>query len=129
MSSNGRVRKFAKLKDVVHRKPHEYHEAGLHPSKVGVWCAISRRQIDRPIFIMTTITSDMYSDILMQFIALLEEDERDCIFQQDGVQPHTSKESMAILCGFFGDRLVSTGLGPPFAVRICPSWTIYCGDT
>ncbi len=48
------------------------------------------------------------------------------IFQQDGAWPHTSKESMAMLCGFFGDRLVSTGLAP---IQICPLWTISCGDT
>ncbi len=88
---------------------HEYREAGLHPPKVGVWCAISRRWIVSLIFFTTMITSDVYAHILMQFIALFKEDERDCIFQDD-VRPHTSKESMAMLCEFFGDRLVSTGL-------------------
>ncbi len=91
---------------------HEYCEAGLHPPQVGVWCAISWRQIVGPIFFTTTITSDMYADILMQFIVLFEEDERDCIFQRDSAQPHMLKESMAILCGFFSDRLVSTSLTP-----------------
>ncbi len=88
--------------------PHEYCEDRLLPSKVGVWCAISWQRVVGPIF-KTTIMSDVYADILMQFIVLLEEDERDCIFQQDEARPHTSKESMTmLLCGFFGDRLVST---------------------
>ncbi len=73
----------------------------------------SRWRIVGSIFFMTTITSDVYAHILMQFIALLEEDERDCIFQQDGAWLHTSKELMAMLRGFFGDRLVSTGLWTP----------------
>ncbi len=100
--------------------PHEYCKAGLHPPKVGVWCAIIWRWIVGPIFFTTTITSDMYADILMQFIALLEEDERDCIFQQDGARPHTSKELIAMLCRFFGDRLVSTGLFPPQSRLVPP---------
>ncbi len=92
--------------------PHKYREAELHPTKVGVWCAISRPRIVGAIFFTTTITSDMYADILMQFIMLLEEDKRDSIFQQDGARPHTSKEYMAMLRRFFGDRLVSMGLCP-----------------
>ncbi len=103
--------------------PHKYHEAGLHPPKVGVWCAISRQQIVGQIFFTTMITSDAYADILMQFITLFEEDERDWILQQDGAWAHTSKESMAMLHVFFGDRLVFMGLWPP-TVWICPPWTI-----
>ncbi len=52
----------------------------------------------------------MYAGILMQFIALLEEDKRDCTFQEESAQPHTSKESTAMLRGFFGDKLIFTGL-------------------
>ncbi len=89
---------------------------------MGVWCAISRRRIVGPIFFTTTITSDVYADILMQFIALLEEDERNCTFQQDGARPHMSKELMAMLHGFFGDRLISTGLSsPPHCLNLPPT--------
>ncbi len=100
---------------------------GYIPQSGSVVCQ-KWRWIVGPIFFTTTIISDVYPDILMQFIALLKEDERDCIFQQDGARLHTSKESMAMLRGFFNDRLVSTVFGPP-AVQICPPWTTSYGDT
>ncbi len=31
-------------------KPQEYRETGLHPKKLGVWFAVSRRRIVGPIF-------------------------------------------------------------------------------
>lgn len=58
-------------------KPHAYVDKSLHPPKIGVWCAISRRRIVGPIFFETTIDSDTYCDIIQQFIALLKPDERD----------------------------------------------------
>ncbi len=32
-------------------KPQEYRETGLHPKKLCVWCAVSRRRIVGPIFL------------------------------------------------------------------------------
>ncbi|XKL67438.1 hypothetical protein PGB90_002929 [Kerria lacca] len=47
---------------------------------------------------------------MKQFIALLEKEERDCFFQQDGAPVHTSQETVTFLHEFFGDRLVGPGL-------------------
>lgn len=37
--------------------PHVYRESSLHPEKIGVWCAISRRRIIGPIFFSSTVTT------------------------------------------------------------------------
>ncbi len=56
----------------------------------------------------------------MQFISLLEPDERDCIFQQDGATAHTTQETIAFLKDFFGDRLISHPLWPPHSLDLSP---------
>ncbi len=98
-------------------RPQEYLEAGLHPKKFGVWCAVSRRRIVRSIFFERTVTAEVYCGIGMQFISLLEPDERDCIFQQDGATVHTAQETIAFLKDFFGDCLFRVHYGHP-AVQI-----------
>ncbi len=84
--------------------PHEYRESGLHPQKIGLWCAMSHLRIIGPIFFETTVNGEVYQDIITQFIALLEEDERDCVFQQDGACTHTVCETIEFLHEFFGKR-------------------------
>jgi hypothetical protein len=37
--------------------PHVFLESSLHPIKIGVWVAISRRRIIGPIFFNETITA------------------------------------------------------------------------
>jgi len=64
--------------------PHVLQEQQLHPIKVGVWCAISRRRIVRPLFFHNTIDGTVYRELITQFITLLNTDERVCWFQQDG---------------------------------------------
>ncbi|KDR23995.1 hypothetical protein L798_07934 [Zootermopsis nevadensis] len=49
----------------------------------------------------------------MQFIALLEETERVCWFQQDGATAHTASSTLAMLAEFLGDRVIFKGLWPP----------------
>lgn len=100
--------------------PHAYVDKALHPSKIGVWCALSRRRIIGPIFFTCTVDSNVYCDIINQFISLLEVDERDIIFQQDGARPHTSVQTTAFLKSFFGNRLVSKGLWPPRSPDLTP---------
>ena len=48
-----------------------------------------------------------------QFVAMLEEDERDSWFQQDGASCHTANETMDMLRGFFGNKIISKNLWPP----------------
>lgn len=100
--------------------PHALHETSLHPQKVGVWCAISRRKVVGPIFFESTINSDAYSEIIHEFIAHLEEDERMCWLQQDNATCHTSNETMALLRQFFEDRIISKGIWPPRSPDLSP---------
>jgi hypothetical protein len=37
--------------------PHNYTETALHPQKIGVWCAISRRRIIGHLFFETTVNA------------------------------------------------------------------------
>jgi hypothetical protein len=49
----------------------------------------------------------------MQFITLLNEEERFCRLQQDGATSHTAKPTKEMLKQFFGDRIISKNLWPP----------------
>jgi hypothetical protein len=89
--------------------------------KTGVWCAISRRRIIGPIFFDTTVTSAVYADVVQQFVALLNEDERYCWHQQDGATCHTSNETMTLLKQFFDDRIISKNLWPHRSPDLTPT--------
>lgn len=95
------------------QNPHAVQENSLHPAKIGVWCAISRQRIVGPIFFEQTVNGEVYRNIVRQFVALLEPQERYCWFQQDGATCHTSRETMDFLQEFFGGRIISKGLWPP----------------
>ena len=69
---------------------------------MGVWCAIWRRRIIGPSFFETTINAEAYQELIQQFIALLQVDERNCWFQQDSATAHTAASTMKILHEFFG---------------------------
>ncbi len=95
-------------------KPQEYRETGLHPKKLGVWCAVSRRRIVGPIFLnILLLSKSIYRGIVLQFISLLEPDERDCIFQQDRATAHTAQETITFLKDFFSNHLILHPLWPP----------------
>ena len=81
--------------------PHSFHETLLHDKKVGVWVAISRRRIVGSIFLMNTISSELYcSDILHAFIGQITSDEINYSwFQQDGATSNTSGRSMHLFKG------------------------------
>jgi hypothetical protein len=53
-----------------------FHEVPLHSQKIGRWCAISRKRIVGPVFFSETVTAETYQEIIMQFISLLNEEER-----------------------------------------------------
>jgi hypothetical protein len=88
-------------------------ESPLHSVKIGVWCVISRKRIIGPLFFDETINAERYQNLLTQFIALLEENERDCWLQQDGATPHTANTTTTFLQEFFGERVIGGGLWPP----------------
>lgn len=100
--------------------PHAFQETSLHPLKVGVWCAVSPQRVVGPLFFDDTINAERYQEIMMQFIALLEQDERDAWFQQDGATAHTAATSISFLTEFFGERLISTGKWPARSPDLTP---------
>lgn len=81
-------------------------------SRKLVWCTISRRRIVGPIFFTSTIKAETYREMIMQFISLLQVDERDCWFQQDGAPAHISHETLNFLQEFFSERVISVRLWP-----------------
>ena len=56
---------------------------------------------------------------MQQFVALLELDEHDCWFQQDGAT-HAVNETMNMLRDFFGDRLISKNIWPRSSPDLTP---------
>lgn len=88
--------------------PNQFEETSLHPQKIGVWCAMSRKKIIGPIFFSGTINSAAYQEIITQFISLLDADERHIWFQQDGARAYTSADTLNFLrTFFFGEKLIS----------------------
>jgi hypothetical protein len=56
----------------------------------------------------------------MNLISLLEVDEKDCWFQQDGATAHTTNSTMQMLSEFFGGRIISRNLWPPRSPDLSP---------
>jgi hypothetical protein len=56
----------------------------------------------------------------MQFISLLNEEERLCWLQQDGATSHTANSTMEMLKQFFDDRIISRNLWPPQSPDLTP---------
>ncbi|KAJ8886234.1 hypothetical protein PR048_012443 [Dryococelus australis] len=94
-NQNSRIWSFA--------NPHVLHEKLLHCQKIGVWCAVSRPPFYRS-------NSEVYQDIVTQFIVLLDIYERDCWFQHDCATCHTLNATMQFLRKFFGDHFILAGL-------------------
>jgi hypothetical protein len=55
----------------------------------------------------------VYQELIQQFIALLQVDERNCWFQHDSATAHTAASTMVILHEFFGENIISKGLWSP----------------
>jgi hypothetical protein len=102
--------------------PHNFVESSLHPQKIGVWVAMSRRRIIGPIFFNETITAERYrNQILKVFINQLHEDELQTgYFQQDGAPPHVAHQTINYLQEFFGGRLANRDRWPPRSPDLTP---------
>jgi hypothetical protein len=72
------------------------------------------------LFFDETINAERYQNLLTQFIALLEENERDCWLQQDGATPHTANTTTTFLHEFFGERVIGGGFWPPRSPDLTP---------
>ena len=64
-------------------------------------------------FFEYTINAERYQDILFQFIALLEEENRHCWLQHDGATSHYAGSTSDFVEEFFGNRVIGRGLWPP----------------
>jgi hypothetical protein len=61
-----------------------------------------------------TVTAEIYQNLVTQFIALQEENKRDCWWQQDGATAHTANRTSFLQA--FGDRITGRAvLAPPFS--------------
>ena len=105
--------------------PHEFVETDLHPQKLGIIVAMSRRRIIGPIFFEDTINADRYRQLLLQ--PMLEElnelpaEERERVyFQQDNATPHTAARTLQFLRAEFPGRLISKNLWPPGSPHLTP---------
>jgi hypothetical protein len=58
-------------------------------------CEVSRKRIVGPLFFEETIIAENYSDLLNKFIALLQQIQRVCWFQQDWSAAHTADTTAA----------------------------------
>lgn len=94
--------------------PHRFIEEPLHPQKIGVWVAISRRRIIGPIFFNQNVNANFYvHNILTPFTEQLHDDEiRQGYFQQDNATAHTARISINFLRQFYDNRLISDNLWP-----------------
>ena len=52
-------------------------------------------------FFETSKNAEAYQELIQQFIAWLQVDERNCWFQQDSATAHTAASTMVILREFF----------------------------
>lgn len=101
--------------------PNQFVETNLHPIKVGIWVAMSRRRIIGPIFFYDTVNGVRYRQILETFIEQLHDDELQYgFFQQDNAPAHTAKETLQYLEEYFVDRTISKDLWPPRSPDLTP---------
>lgn len=101
--------------------PHVYQEAPLHPLKVGVWIAMSRRRIVGPIFFDDTVNAERYRAMLQVFIDQLHEDElQEGFFQHDNATAHTAAATVTFIQQYFDDRMIGRNLWPPRSPDLTP---------
>ena len=90
-------------------------------NKPGCPCVRAMRLcIKGPMFFDTTVNTDVYLDIIEQFVNQLDDRElTEGHFQQDGATGHTSARSMAEIESF-DNRVISKGLWPPWSPDLTP---------
>jgi len=62
----------------------------------------------------------VYRDTVQQFVALLEMDELDCWFHEDGANCHTTNETLNMFREFFGNGLISKSIWTPRGRDLAP---------
>jgi len=93
--------------------PHEFIEAPLHPLKVGLWVAISRRRIFYVFFEQNVTANNYIENMLTPFVQQLHDDEiTQGYFQQDKATAHTAHATIDFLRQFYDDRIIDQNLWP-----------------
>lgn len=121
-------------------KPELLRTKPLHPKKLTVWCGLTSTGYIGPIFIESSITSEVYHEMLVSEI-LPEIEKRnwkdDHHFQHDGAPPHTARLNLQLLHQHFGSRVIARsfpetfdcGLAwPPYSPDLSPL-DFFCGAT
>ncbi|XP_018573282.1 uncharacterized protein LOC108912525 [Anoplophora glabripennis] len=102
--------------------PHEFIKTSLHPQKIGICVAVSRRRIIGPIFFQEVINGERYRWILRQALEQMHDDElRFGYFQQDGAPAHTLQQKrLDIWKNFMGIELLvgDCGLVEPLILHL-----------
>jgi hypothetical protein len=86
---------------------------------------ISRKLIVGPILFSETVTAEKYQEIIIQFISLLDEEERFWRLQQDGATSNTENSTMEKLKQFYDDRIMTKNLWPPRSPDLTPQITFF----
>jgi hypothetical protein len=101
--------------------PHVFQEAPLHPVKIGVWIAISRRRIIGPTFFEQTVTAPRCRNMLEQCVNELYDDElQDGYFQHDNASAHTAYATRQYIEEFYADQVIGYGKWPPRSPDLTP---------
>ncbi len=77
-------------------------------------------KIEGPIFFISTITGDVYQDIIQHFVSQLEKSECRSWLQQDNACLHVSTNTTSFIIKFFKERLISANLWPPHSPDLSP---------
>ena len=77
-----RLREWTKLSLLVNdQSSFSNAKTFLHSQKIGVWCAASRKRIVGLLFFESAVDGSVYRELIQQFVALLEVNERYSWFQ------------------------------------------------
>jgi hypothetical protein len=79
----------------------------LYFLKIQICCVVSLWRTVSAIFFIQMLTTGCYLKLIVNFISLLQVQEQDCQFQQDGFMAHTATSAMWMLYEFFCGCIVS----------------------
>ena len=107
--------------------PHVLHEITLHPQKVSVWCGFHAGSVIGLYFFVDENNRHVMVNGV-RYRALLEDyfwleldglDISDMWFQQDGATSNTAGQTIDLLKGKFGNRLISRNGPVEWPPRSC----------
>ena len=106
--------------------PHEIREFERDSPKVNVWCGIMCNRAISPFFFHdTTITADVYLDLLTKYVApQLIDSQPTIIFQQDGAPPQWGLRVCQFLNETFSDRWIGRDGPISWPPRLCEGYRV-----